>query len=217
MLYWKKMLSECGVDWTDIERVCSDRDGWKKCVSERMRHLDKWERQQGHRYDWGPNERMIERNDRRVIDLVCKYEGCGKVCKSKGGLTLHQKRIHRPPEERVRFECRECGVACETEVACMMYERTCAGGGVGGSRRECDVCKVWISRANYARHVRACGGREGETLVGGEAGEGDQGEGGRVPEVWECGVILQYGEAPEELQGVGPWRWVKPLTGADGP
>ena len=45
VLYWKKMLNECGVDWTDVERVCMDRDGWKARVRERMNHLDKWERQ----------------------------------------------------------------------------------------------------------------------------------------------------------------------------
>ena len=42
VLYWKKILNECDVDRTDVERVCSDRDGWKKCGSERMKHLDKW-------------------------------------------------------------------------------------------------------------------------------------------------------------------------------
>ena len=30
-------------------------------------------------------------------------------------------------------------------------------------------------------------------------------------------VLLQHGEAPEELQGVGPWRWAELLTGADRP
>ena len=31
LLYWKRMLRECGVDWTDVERLESDRDGWKVC------------------------------------------------------------------------------------------------------------------------------------------------------------------------------------------
>ena len=79
VLYWKRVLNECGVDWTDMERVCSDRDGWKKCVSDRMRHLERWERQQGHRYVWGPNESMIDRNERKVIDLAGRYEGGVKV------------------------------------------------------------------------------------------------------------------------------------------
>ena len=34
MLYWKIMLSECGVDLTDVEKVYRDRVGRKKCVME---------------------------------------------------------------------------------------------------------------------------------------------------------------------------------------
>merc|ERR1711867_105278 len=49
VLYWKRILRECGVDWTDVERLCGDRDGWKACVRGRMKHLDKWERQLGNR------------------------------------------------------------------------------------------------------------------------------------------------------------------------
>ena len=142
------------MDWTDVERLCGDRDGWKVCVRERMGHLGRWERQQGHRHVWGVREDLLERNEGRRIDLECRYEGCGKVCKSKGGLAQHQKRMHRAPMERVRFECGKCGVICETEVACINHERTCGGGGGDGSQRECVECGRWVSRKNFARHVR---------------------------------------------------------------
>ena len=33
--------------------------------------------------------------------------------------------------------------------------------------------------------------------------------------VWKDAVLLQYGEEPEELQGVGPRRWTKALMGPD--
>ena len=94
-----------------------------------MKHLDKWERQLGNRYVLEDGERMLERNEGRRLDLECRYEGCGKVCKSKGGLVQHQKLVHRAPLERVRFECRSCGLVCETEVACLNHERSCGGGG----------------------------------------------------------------------------------------
>ena len=97
----------------------------------------------------------IERNDRRVLDLERRYEGCGKVCKSKGGLVQHQKRIHRAPEERVRFECNVCGVACETDVSCMMQERSCAGGRLTESSHESGVCDEWVSRLNYICDARS--------------------------------------------------------------
>ena len=43
------------------------------------------------------------------------------------------------------------------------------GGGVRGEgdRRQCGGCKRWVSRANYARHVRACGRVEAVGAVGG--------------------------------------------------
>ena len=62
-------------------------------------------------------------------------EGCGNICKSKEGLVQHQKWLHRVPVERVRFECRRCGMMRETEVVCLNHERTCAGGRVGEPKR----------------------------------------------------------------------------------
>lgn len=43
VLYWKKLLREAGVDWTDVERMSADRDGWKSMINERMEHLYVWE------------------------------------------------------------------------------------------------------------------------------------------------------------------------------
>ena len=203
VLYWKRMLNETGVDWTDVERVCGDRDGWKECVRERMRHLDVWERQQGHSYEWGVNESMCERNERRVIDLTCRYEGCGLVCKSKAGLVVHQKRKHRPAQDRVRFECSKCGGKYETEVACEMHERSCGGGSVVGRTRECDVCGVWVSRSNFARHRNGCGasgGGDGRTAGGGEVRTR-----GRVAECQRCGRVLSYSNMSRHQRSCMVW------------
>ena len=77
VLYWRRVLREAGIDWTEVERLTSDRKGWKEKVAERMEHLE-------------------------------------------------------------------------------------------GDRRQCGGCRRWVSRANYARHVRACGrGEAGEGLLGG--------------------------------------------------
>ena len=45
-------------------------------MNERMRNSNKSERQQGHNYVWRLNESMIDWNERRLIGLVCRYEGC---------------------------------------------------------------------------------------------------------------------------------------------
>ena len=78
VLYWKRVLIECGIDWTDIERMCSDRDGWKKCVDEQVRHMNIWKRQKGQNYNWGPIGSKIDRIETRLIYLVSRYERCGK-------------------------------------------------------------------------------------------------------------------------------------------
>ena len=80
MLYWKRILSEAGIDWTDVGRLVSDRSGWKKLVKERMDHLDVSERQLAHGYVWRNGEERLVRNERRVNeDLRCRYEGADVV------------------------------------------------------------------------------------------------------------------------------------------
>ena len=202
VLYWKKVMRESGMEYTEMECLCGDRDGWKERVKERMNHLDKWERQMGHKYEWEGNEARLERNVRGMIDLVCRYEECGKVCKSKAGLTMHQKRMHRAPQERVRFECERCGVNVETEGAKANHERTCLGGRVEGNRRECASCGAWVTKGNYASHVRSCGGGDGE-------GEGREEERepvrGRVGPCQRCGRVLTLANMARHLRSCRVW------------
>ena len=78
---------------------------------------------------------MYRENGRSVsreLDLVCRWEGCGKVCLSKGELTLHQKKVHQAPENRVRFSCDTCRINLETQAAKTNHEKTCTWGGGGG-------------------------------------------------------------------------------------
>ena len=189
-LYWKKLLKEGGCDWTNVERLANDRQGWKRMVNERMKHLDMWERQRGHGYEWAVNEVPVERNQYvRVNEFVCMYDGCGKVCRSRAGLTMHQKRMHRAALDRVRFVCEKCGVVCETEGAKVNHERSCGGGRVDGNVRECEKCGRNVSRANYARHRRAC---RGGAVGGGTGGGGGRwrGAGGRTAECSICHRVL---------------------------
>ncbi|KAI8486756.1 hypothetical protein Bbelb_355040 [Branchiostoma belcheri] len=52
-------------------------------------------------------------------------------------------------------------MSLETKVAKVSHEKSCSGGEVRHKRRECGTCGVWVSRGNYARHVRSCGGGGG--------------------------------------------------------
>ena len=103
---WRRVLREASIDWPKVERLTSDRKVWKEKVAERMEHLDRWERQKGHGYRWEQGEERLVRN---VVqwegELICRYEGCGKVCRNKAGLVLHEKRMHRVNKERGRLKC----------------------------------------------------------------------------------------------------------------
>ena len=163
VLYWKRMMREAGWDWTNVERLASDRKGWKSMVRARMEVLDKWECQQGHQYEWGENEERVNREVRAGAELECKYDGCGKVCRSKAGLTVHQKRMHRAAEERVRFPCVRCDRVMETEVARENHERRCMGDRMQmDGRLECGRCGRAFSRTNISEHRRRCMGANAE-------------------------------------------------------
>ena len=89
-------------------------------------------------------------------DLVCKFDGCGKVCRSKAGLTMHQKRLHRAADERKRFQCERCETVLETEGARVNHERMCRGERIlEDGRIECR-CGSRVTKANIRRHRRRC-------------------------------------------------------------
>ena len=70
---WMSVLREAGIDWTEVERLTSDRKGWKEKVAERMEHLERWERQKGHGYRWEQGEERLVRNVvRGEGELVCR-------------------------------------------------------------------------------------------------------------------------------------------------
>ena len=91
----------------------------------------------------------MERNVRVVERLLCRYEGCGKVCKLKAGLTMNEKRMHKVADGRGRFACSICGMNVKTEGARKNHERSCTGGETGrNGRRECGRCGKWITKGN---------------------------------------------------------------------
>mgnify|MGYP001950933400 CR=1 FL=1 len=75
---------------------------------------------------------------------MCSYERCLKVCKSKATRTVHERRIHRVVEERIRFECGNYEMSLETAEAKLNHERSCTGGRVIEGRRECVGCGSWV-------------------------------------------------------------------------
>ena len=108
---------------------------------------------------------------------------------------MHEKRMHRVVEERVRFECSECGRECDTQGARKNHERTC-GGGMSG-RRECENCNEWVTKANYARHRRMC--------LNEERMERDGGVRGKTKDCERCSRVLSVANMARHLRGCRVW------------
>ena len=163
ILYWRKLVKEAGWDYTKIAGFATDRGEWKRRVKERMEHLEEYEWSTGKRW-MGP---VMERNREVVEDEVLKCEVCGKICKSKAGLTIHRKRMHEESEAKKQFQC-ECGKTFKQEANLKNHRRKCRGEEVvprvyKGERGECPGCGKMMAKTNIARHRR-------EACLGGEAG-----------------------------------------------
>ncbi len=137
-----------------------DRKAWKSTVRSRAEHLQEWEGKAGHRV----NEVRGERNTRHVDDdFICDWEGCGKVCKSKAGLTNHRKRIHEISSQKVMFNCQRCGETFKSEANLKNHIKICTGiHAADPDLRQCDKCQRQISKGNFARHYRKCNNQEQE-------------------------------------------------------
>ena len=168
--YWKKIVEEAGIDWMKVGELAADRDGWRKMMEERMEHLERYERSKGHMRTDDETERNIRR-ERTDEDLVCGWEGCGKRCKSRAGLRIHQKRMHE--EARTNFTCGACGEVFKTENTMINHSKKCNGERADreGYKR-CEKCGREVSKSNIARHRRACTAREGRGGVRGEVRPG---------------------------------------------
>ena len=149
MRYWSRVLREGGIDWTEVERLTNDRKVWEEKVAERMEHLVRWERRKEHGYRWEQGEERQVRNvERGEGELICRYEGCGKVCRNKAGLVMHEKRMHRVNEERRKLNCERCGRGFDAEGAEGESREEFYGWGVWGGRKiggSEGGCKRWLA------------------------------------------------------------------------
>ena len=158
VLYWKGLLKEGGFDWTKIGALTADRDEWKSKVRERMSHLENWEKQGGKQT---LNERGPRNSPTQEGSLVCEI--CNKQCKSKGGLTIHIKRMHNVLSQKVMFKCDRCNKEFSQEANLKNHRKKCAGEEVEARVYvprdvQCDLCGQWRSASNLSRHRRVCQG-----------------------------------------------------------
>ena len=161
-MYWKRVLREAGVDWMRIGQLTADRKKWKEMVKKRMRRVLEWENSRGHHWT---GSRVEERNatveERRSDVHVC--EVCGKVCVTKGGLTVHRRRMHEVSVMKRMFGCERCGREFVQEANLKNHKKVCLGEGDGLVVR-CDLCGGSFKRKGLKNHRRGCAIRRGVVL-----------------------------------------------------
>ena len=154
ILYWKKLLREAGIDWTKIGQLTADRKMWKGKVRERMDNLRKWEMSTGHKWEGEPVQRNVAREE--VVEVVFDCDVCGKVCKSKAGLTIHWKRMHDVSSQKKLFKCEGCSKEFGQEANLKNHVKVCTRGEDGNEKINCDACGKDFKRKGYPRHCSAC-------------------------------------------------------------
>lgn len=102
VLYWKRLVKDAGSDLLKIGELMHKRKDWKSTVREGMKHLEKWERRRCKKDQTPEFQRNIQLG--RETTFKGTFKGCSKLCKSKGGLTIHVKRIHNISE----LKCEDC-------------------------------------------------------------------------------------------------------------
>ena len=143
-------MREAGEDWTKIGLLTKERKVWKCKVSERMKHLRDWENSKGHSWSDPPLLRDVEKLDE---GLACDV--CGKVCKSKAGLTIHRKRMHEVSSQKKNFPCGDCGKIFTQEANLKTHVKVCAG---EANKRRCINCGEVVETKGLAAHRRVCAG-----------------------------------------------------------
>ena len=151
VLYWKKLLREAGIDASRIGQLTKDRKAWKARVKQRMDHLALWEESRGKRYQ-GPE---LARNQPKEREVIFECEVCGKVCKNKGGLTIHRKRMHEASSLKKAFPCELCGQVFKQEANRFNHAKVCEGPG-NQHLRKCLFCGSLINKKSLKQHERDC-------------------------------------------------------------
>ena len=148
--YWRKLIREAGFDASEIGSLTADRKVWRMKCKERMDHLRDFEQSKGKK--WVGAE--VERNGIRVDIGIYDCSVCGKVCKSKAGLTIHKKRMHMESVLKKKFPCEKCGQEFKQEANVKNHKKRCTGQ-IG--KVKCRKCGKEYSRSYLRKHERRCG------------------------------------------------------------
>ncbi|XP_075264195.1 uncharacterized protein LOC142356111 [Convolutriloba macropyga] len=143
---WRRLLGEANIDWTNVGNMAKDRKVWKSIVQARRTFLESWEDEmcQWKRGTSAPNR--SQRKKRETGPWLCRWEGCSTQCRTKTGLTQHE-RAHE--KKTVRLSCSQCHRVFARQCNLTNHAKICKG----ASMNEC-LCGRKISEGNMTRHIR---------------------------------------------------------------
>ena len=160
--YWRRLVKEMGKDWTDLENLTRDRKKWKILTKERMQFIENWENEMCNVNGRQEKPRRSQyTEDSRGNVYKCRWEGCERVCASKGGRTQHERKMHH--ERLTTFTCPHCMRTFNEKGPWTNHRRACEGHTKEppkGKLAICDICGEDQSATNLARHKRNIHGGE---------------------------------------------------------
>ena len=158
--YWKRILKEAGLDWTNIEGLTMDRKNWKGIVNERKKAMGEWENKmcEIHKGDLKPTRSQA---GKPVTEegFKCRWPPCEKTCRTKVRRDHHETRIHKRNE--LIFECGKCHTTFEQKAQRTNHAKQCGG----APRGTCPDCGKELSTTNMARHRRTYCLRRHDTMT----------------------------------------------------
>ena len=125
-----------------------NRKKWRGIVMDRMRHLDKWEMSQSHAWQ---GVAML-RKEPQVPDVVFACRVCGFVCKSKGGLVNHRRRMHEESTTKKMFKCGDCERDFKKESDLLNHAKVCGVAVAAEVGKVKCVCGKQYAKSFFRRH-----------------------------------------------------------------
>ena len=126
--YWRRLITEAGIDPSDLYRLTENRTEWRKIVRKRMSSLE-----QSEKKSKGKREQTIEMNrneTKQLKSLTCRY--CQKQCLNAGGLGIYMKRLHESNRNPNMFESTKCNSSFRFESAMKNHQESCKVGATNG-------------------------------------------------------------------------------------
>ena len=156
ILYWKKVLKESGLDYTEVGKMTQEKKVWKSTVRERIRHLEEFDKSRGNKYDGERIERNVQVD---ASELKCNY--CDKYFNSKAGLVTHRKRVHEVSSQKVTFKCEKCKMIFNQEGNFKNHAKACGGAESSDQNlRKCGKCLKEYAAPSFAAHRKRCLGAD---------------------------------------------------------